>query len=260
MRVAGLLPTLLCALATATASAADLRTALLKLDFVPGGQDQRCIAPVYKAEIVAGRLSIRAMTDQEAQAAPTNLTRRSFEGRKLRYQAEDNGEWGGKLEMVRPTGERRTILEDNVQSMLKVGDDLYVFAGLAHLSMDTGTVYAVRQFDVEPKLERVTLLADTPVYATLVLRPREWRWFWIVGRSSLTELNEDLSVLKVHPFGNVDVLDFGGFAEVQERGLVIGTCGGVVAFVPPPHCRTFASEGQFDPCKPQFYVPRRNRK
>jgi hypothetical protein len=204
-----------CGLGATHAIAADLATQLDQLGFVPGKSSSMCIEPSYVVERSGDRLSVRRATsaDERFSIDRPSVT---FVGKRFRYESEDRGEFGGKLDLVASDGTRRKILAGNVRSLLPVEGDLYVFEGLNHLD-PTGSVHVIRKFDVEPRIERVTLLTDTPVFVTLRQRPPGQHWFWIVGTNSLTELVDEWGILKIHPFGDIFVSDF---ATLVDRGAM----------------------------------------
>ena len=56
----------------------------------------------------------------------------------------DKGEWGGELNFVSDKGDRRLLLQDNVNAILRTSDGLIVITGLAHMTLRYGSVYLVR--------------------------------------------------------------------------------------------------------------------
>ena len=78
------------------------------------------------------------------------------------YEAKNRGEWGGELSVRWPDGSTRSLIRDNTRALVPIGEQLFVFTGLAHLIGDTGAVWVVDDFDRAPRASRVTLLPSMP--------------------------------------------------------------------------------------------------
>ncbi len=55
----------------------------------------------------------------------------------------NRGEWGGELVFIGDDGIRQTLLQENVEDIYQFGTRLVATVGLAHLSMNSGTIYAL---------------------------------------------------------------------------------------------------------------------
>lgn len=236
------------------ASKFDLETDLLRLGFVRGAQNHACRSPLYVAEIANGNLTVSPAGAKTERFGFTETLR--FSGKSVRYEARHQGEFGGTLNAVLRSGERRLMLKGNTQSLVPVGEDLYVFEGLSHLSMATGSMYVIRGFDQDPMppTAPVTFLPDTPVYAALRTKHQGLGWFWVVGTRSLVAVITDWNMLQVYSWDEFSIREMSSFAE-DDRGLLIGTCGGVIAIEVP--CRRAPRSESDKPCAAQFYVPKR---
>lgn len=85
----------------------------------------------------------------------TNTKRGKFVG-------TDNGEWGGELSVVFPSGKSKTLLHKNILNLQSDGQFVYVFTGISHLSAREGAIYRVNLMSKNMKAERLTLLPSTP--------------------------------------------------------------------------------------------------
>lgn len=250
---AAFLALMLAALPALGASKLDLETDFLRSGFVRGVQNHTCRGPLYVAELASGELKVRPATAKIVRFGFNKTL--GFSGKSVRYEARNEGEFGGKLEAVLKSGERRLMLNGNTQSLVPVGKDLYAFEGLSHLSMATGSIYVIRSYDQDPKVQRdpVTFLPDTPVYAALRTKDHGLGWFWVVGTHSLVAVITDWHMLQVHSWDEFSVGEVSSFAE-DDRGVLIGTCGGVIAIEVP--CRRAPRSANDKPCAARFYVPK----
>ena len=85
-----------------------------------------------------------------------------YKSKKYTFIGTDRGEWGGKLEAVDKKGKSKILLYDNIIEMIYHNKSLYVFTGLAHLSMNRGAIYKVNSLNNSPSIERLTLLPGQP--------------------------------------------------------------------------------------------------
>src|SRR5688572_501271 len=96
----------------------DLRHA----GFVLGVQERMCIGDHYVAEIVAGAFKPRLATDAEREQSRSTIRR--YSGKSVRYEARNEGEFGGQLDAILDSGERRLMLKRNTQSFVPFDKDL----------------------------------------------------------------------------------------------------------------------------------------
>jgi len=252
--ITALMALLLTGMAASGASNSDFEIDLLRSGFVRGVQDHKCWNDFYVAEIVDGNLKARSVGADIGQSRITGEVR--FSGKSVQYEARNDGEFGGKLEAVLKSGERRFMLKGNTQSFVPFEKDLYVFQGLSHLSMSTGSVSVIKDYDgrPQPQDEPITFLPDTPVHAALASKHRGLHWFWVVGTHSLVQVITDWHLLQVVSWEEFSVREVASFAE-DDRGVVIGTCGGVIAVDVP--CRRAPRTIDDRACPARFYVPKR---
>jgi hypothetical protein len=60
------------------------------------------------------------------------------------FTGTNHGEWGGELYFRNLTGGEVKLLEDNILGIYQTSNGTIAVAGLSHLSIDQGTVYALR--------------------------------------------------------------------------------------------------------------------
>lgn len=174
--------------------------------------------------VESGKLTI------ESDGKSTNKTTLSVGD--IQYIVTNNGEWGGKLEVIQnavPT----ELMKGNIVHLLPVGKKLYIIEGLAHLSMSGGSIYVIEDMENPTKPRRVTLLPDAPRLVYLDTTRTDFQPIIIVGYRSLMELN---------PFEQLDILHWDGFWSYKLRptsiiryqnNFLIGLPFGIVA-IPAP--------------------------
>ena len=59
------------------------------------------------------------------------------------FNGRDDGEWGGNLTFVAKDGTKRMVLDNNIQAITRFGTGIFALSGLAHLSINEGSVYRV---------------------------------------------------------------------------------------------------------------------
>lgn len=75
----------------------------------------------------------------------------------------DVGEWGGRLAFVDAHGRSRTLLEDNVRGIVQNDEGIFVFTGLAHMSINRGAIYQVtREANGQVSTRIMTQLPGSP--------------------------------------------------------------------------------------------------
>lgn len=100
------------------------------------------------------------LISHDEQSLERPLTELQVGGVKIR--GTDQGEWGGELTVTSQDGTTRTLLKENVVSIQKVGDSIFVFTGLSHMGINVGAMYELTDIASEPKLTKVTLLPSAP--------------------------------------------------------------------------------------------------
>lgn len=86
-----------------------------------------------------------------------------MKGKHFTYAAIDNGEWGGGLDAVGPSGTKITLTRENVKGFFRLGAGIYALTGLAHLSVNTGRLYRIEESSDGARLALVTMLTGAPV-------------------------------------------------------------------------------------------------
>jgi hypothetical protein len=228
----------------------DARARMATIGFVPSAWQYKsyCDKPVYKPETSSsGRVFIQ--TVDATALIGGGSPEPSFAGRAFGYKARNRGEFGGELRVFPPGGKSRRLLSGNVQQLIAVGADLYVFEGLDHFGMSTGAIQVVRAYDSAPKLQLLTLMTDRPIHAI-----RSERGFLIVGNEALTEFNEEPRTLEVYPYDRMVLRATSGLIESGSL-VVIGACGGVIA-LSVPCSNALMPDANTDRCRARFYIPR----
>jgi ligand-binding sensor domain-containing protein len=115
----------------------------------------------------SGTLQISTSAVEERPELPPNFQSKvGGKGRTVAAKTSDGwligfdaGEFGGGLWWASEDGLRKKKLSDeNIHVILPRGDELLVFAGLAHMTLDEGRVYAYRTGG--PSDQRLVALAD----------------------------------------------------------------------------------------------------
>ncbi|MNF71790.1 hypothetical protein D3C85_970650 [compost metagenome] len=104
-------------------------------------------------------LSISLLPQERSQEKPEIL---EVDGFKI--EGTDNGEWGGQLTLTSPNGSPVTLLKENVVSIQEDEGSIYIFTGLSHMSIDSGTMYELINIKTKPELVRVTMLPSSPMH------------------------------------------------------------------------------------------------
>lgn len=181
-----------------------------------------------RLEVFGDRISPRVRTLPEGAEAPFERNRLEFQGERVRYEAVSLGEFGGKITAVLPNGERRVIIEDHARALIPsglYGKRLHVFAGLSHLGIADGAVYAIDDYDSEPRVSRITLLPDTPQLVVRHAAHPHWDRFWIIGHTAIMELIDERT-LRVHTINTFRFRQVTSALE-GDRTLMLGLCGAV---------------------------------
>jgi hypothetical protein len=147
----------------------------------------------------------------------------------FRYDGVNNGEWGGELAVTHAKGRRRVLVEDNIHTFIPTEDDLFVIAGLAHLTLSRGAIYRVRSPASDPKVERVTLLPDAPRVAFRDARRPDIFRAIIVGYSSLMIFSSfgDTDLIEVPMVNVLWPSRYPGSAALLGDELLLGLQGGI---------------------------------
>lgn len=165
----------------------------------------------------------------------------------------DAGEWGGNLFWLKTDGSRKTeLLNDNVRGIVKVGKDVFILSGMAHLGTDEGKIYKLKT-DEKGTL-KIELLTD--------LKTQPQSFAVETGESFLVALND--KILRVKTSGEINTLKETNFLYLYPNSMTVTSAGVIyvgmrlflVRFVPnengyteewlvPQDCQKFA-EKDFD--------------
>jgi hypothetical protein len=165
----------------------------------------------------------------------------------------DAGEWGGNLIWLNNDGSRKTeLLNDNVRGLVKVGKEVFVLSGLAHLGTDEGKIYKLTAG------EKGTL--ETQLLSDLKTQPQTFAVE--TGESFVVALNN--KILRVTASGEIRILKETDFDSLYPNSMTVTPSGVIyvgmrlfaVRFVPnetgyteewlvPQNCQKFV-EKDFD--------------
>src|SRR3990167_8838022 len=113
----------------------------------------------YQATTNGEKLSINLLPHERDQEEPASL---EIDGFKI--EGRDNGEGGGQLTLTPPNEAPVILLKENVVSIQKAQDSIFIFTGLSHMGTDAGVMYELVNIKTKPELVRVTLLPSSPKY------------------------------------------------------------------------------------------------
>jgi hypothetical protein len=176
----------------------------------------------------------------------------------VEYVGTNNGEWGGKLEVV-IAGERKMLMKGNIVHLLPLDGKLYVIEGLAHLSMASGSVSVIEDIEKPSQPKLITKLPDAPELVYLDNTRSNYLLIVIVGSKS---------IMSIGPGMTLEILYWDAFWHINlnptsivryKDNYFIGLPHGV-AVVPAPwgessrYCREFVGAAEKNCLKVQFYA------
>ena len=109
------------------------------------------------------------------------------------YLWENRGEFGGKLRF-RSTGGVVDVMAGNIVDLLKIGDEIFVISGLAHLGMSSGAVHKISDPKEPTSAAYITRLPDAPILVYLDDDRKDYLRKVFVGNKSVMSLDPDNSV------------------------------------------------------------------
>ena len=128
----------------------------------------------------------------------------------------DAGEWGGKLFWFSEDASQKTeLLNDNVRGIARVGNNVVILSGLAHLGTDEGKIY--RLVHGENGSLKTQLIIDLKTQPQGFLVDNDKR--------ILVTLNN--KILQLNPLGETEVLKETNFESLYPNSMAI-TSSGVV--------------------------------
>ena len=215
---------LACLIATCSvATAEDVAVALSRAGYrLVASEPPSCEESGLVVTVDIHGIGVRTATYQEIDNE--RRSRLTFKGKRFRFEATNRGEWGGSLIAIDRDGQKQTLLEDamrstNTVALISLGSRLYLFAGLDHMSLNSGSVYVIDDFDTKPRVSLVTLLPEAPILVSL--EPGSKR-FLMISYSGVMELvlSDFLVVHTIHQFR------FEGVASAVALGpnLLLGLC------------------------------------
>ncbi|WP_019866420.1 hypothetical protein [Methylovulum miyakonense] len=113
----------------------------------------------------------------------------------IKYIAENDGEYGGKLIAIWKNKRKKILIEENIESIHQIGKALFVFTGLSHMGLNRGAVYKISEFTKAPKVTKLTLLPGSPI--SIDLSFGNTATFIIITNDSLVLFIPELELLKI---------------------------------------------------------------
>lgn len=176
----------------------------------------------------------------------------------IEYVGTNNGEWGGKLEVI-IEGEHKELMTGNIVHLLQRNEKLYIIEGLAHLGMAGGSIWVIENSaqPTEPKL--IVSLPDAPLLVYLDKTRLDFQRLVIVGSKS---------IMSVDPYRALTIVYWDAFWRINlnptsivryKNNYFIGLPHGV-AVVPAPwgessrYCRELPNVAEKRCQKVQFYA------
>jgi len=196
---------------------------------------------------------VLSLTDEWQKTNQTSLKVGSVE-----YIGSNNGEWGGKLEVI-IGGESKELMKGNIVHLLPLEGKLYVIEGLAHLSMVSGSISVIEDITKPSSPKLITKLPDAPDLVYLDKTRPDYQRIIIVGSKSIISLGPYMTptILYWDAFWHIN-LDPTSIVR-HEENYFIGLPHGV-AVVPAPwgessrYCREFPNAAKNHCLKVQFYA------
>ncbi len=181
----------------------------------------------------------------ESKGKSTNTTKLTIGD--IHYIGTNNGEWGGKLEVIQ-NGIPKELMKGNIVHLLPIGKKLYIIEGVAHLGMSGGSISVIEDKESPTKPRLITLLPDAPRLIYLDTTRSDFQPMIIVGYRSLMELN---------PLGQLGILHWDGFWSYKlsptsitryKNSFLIGFPFGVAAIPAPRGSQeiVFYAESEFN--------------
>lgn len=128
----------------------------------------------------------------------------------------DAGEWGGNLLWLnRDASQKTELLRANVRGIVKVGKDVFILTGLAHLSIDEGKIYKLTAD--EKGTPKAQLTAD--------LKTQPQAFAVETDDSFLVALND--KILRVTSSGEIKTLKETNFQSLYPNSMTV-TAAGVI--------------------------------
>jgi len=121
-------------------------------------------------------------------------------------------------------GAARTLIRQNVVDILPAFDELLVFTGLDHGSMDDGAVYAIENYDEKPRVRFITLLPGTP---RAVIDDEHQGGFLVLTRLSLSVIRTHRDRIEVLMSRHAPLPDANSLLSVSKSEILVGICGGI---------------------------------
>ena len=126
----------------------------------------------------------------------------------------DAGEWGGDLFWLSSDGKSKTeLLKDNVRGIVRLGKEVFILSGLAHLSIDEGKLYKLKTGEnAALKVELVSDLKSQP--QTFAVETDE---------SFVVTLNN--KILRVKITGEIETLKETNFDYLYPNSMAVTPAG-----------------------------------
>lgn len=170
----------------------------------------------------------RSMTVKENVSSSARTNDRSFETDSVTYIGVDNGEFGGGLYLNEYDENKKPFFPGNIQTLIPLGSDLYIIEGIAHGTIDDGSIYVIRDYEKPSQPERITLLPSAP-RAVLVEEIRGQTQFVIVTYAGLIIFTPDdhLDIIHHDTFWNgftpTSIAKYGEYYVIGMRTGIAAT-------------------------------------
>jgi len=162
---------------------------------------------------------------EEWECYPFTEGRTSFGGKRFSYHANNRGEWGGEFTVREGNGKARTLIRENVVDIVPTAfDELLVFTGLDHGSMDHGAVYAIERYDEKPRLRFISLLPGTP---RAVIDDPHRGGTLVLTRLSLSVVRTHMDRIEVLMARHAPLPDANSVLSISRSEILVGICGGI---------------------------------
>jgi hypothetical protein len=126
----------------------------------------------------------------------------------------DAGEWGGKLFWLNADGTRKTeLLNDNIRGIVKLGKEVFILSGMAHMGTDEGKIYRLKP--AEKDAPQIQLTAD------LKTQPQS---FAVESDESFL-LATNTKILRVAASGEITTLKETNFLSLYPNSMAVTPAG-----------------------------------
>ncbi len=216
-----------------TVYANDIETALLKANLVktdiPSKErmyiySQTLPNYIYCVQLINRKISL--VKTEQNQCKNSSIIK-TIKG--LTFRGTDFGEWGGTLELFSENNNAKILIKDNIRDFYNQKEELIVFTGLTHLSIDRGAIFSVRLRSSDYKAQRITLLPSTPVIVVQdYYNANITQYFIVTSDGSLFLFSPNPLRLRTLTFDQLWRASYATSAIKIRNNIMIGMRGGVL--------------------------------